>query len=268
MNANRANAAVQAFAGNAAPGRIMRLTTSRIAYWGAFGRPSVRKLGAWTLYVAIERPFDLSENGGPVRCETVALVAPWVSHRVATEDHDLALIVIEPETVDPLLLVSRLMGTRERQQATAAAIRLGFQQGPGAPEDFDLQYFGEALPRRAKLDARIRRVVEQVGSPGAPNLTAQACAAQACLSFSRFLHLFSREMQTTFRRLRAWKRARGLLWVMGGDPSLVDVALEAGYADSTHFSRSVRRCYGYTPSAMFDLSRRLPVIAQGAPQAD
>jgi AraC-like DNA-binding protein len=49
---------------------------------------------------------------------------------------------------------------------------------------------------------------------------------------------------------------------MGGRANLVDVALDAGYADSTHFSRAVRKCYGYTPSTMFDGSRGLSVIRQ------
>jgi AraC-like DNA-binding protein len=158
------------------------------------------------------------------------------------------------------------MATASLRERTARSIRSGFEQSQGAAHDFDRQYFGAALPPRL-MDARIRRICERLSGPAAPRLSAHDCASQACLSFSRFMHLFSGEVHTTFRRYRAWKRARSLLAMMGGEPSLVDVALDAGYADSTHFSRSVRRCYGYTPSAMFDGSRRLSVIAQVGAQA-
>ncbi len=37
-----------------------------------------------------------------------------------------------------------------------------------------------------------------------------------------------------------------------------DVALDVGYLDSAHFSRSIRRCYGLTPSDIAAGSRGLP----------
>jgi AraC-like DNA-binding protein len=44
--------------------------------------------------------------------------------------------------------------------------------------------------------------------------------------------------------------------------NLLDVALNAGYADSTHFSHSIRQFYGYTPRDIFAGSRRLAIFSQ------
>jgi AraC-like DNA-binding protein len=86
------------------------------------------------------------------------------------------------------------------------------------------------------------------------------CAAQAGLSFSRFLHLFKQQTDTSFRNLRAWKRARSLLLHVTRDANLVNVALETGYPDSTHFSHTIRQVYGLRPRDIFAGSRRLTVL--------
>jgi methylphosphotriester-DNA--protein-cysteine methyltransferase len=66
-----------------------------------------------------------------------------------------------------------------------------------------------------------------------------------------------------FRSFRTWKRARNVLHhVVRHDANLLDVALDAGYPDSTHFSHSIRQIYGLKPSDMFAGSRRLSVHAQ------
>ena len=83
------------------------------------------------------------------------------------------------------------------------------------------------------------------------------CAASVHLSFSRFLHLFKQETGMAFRAFRAWKRARSLLRYVRQTATLTDIALEAGYPDSTHFSHSIRQVYGLKPSDILAGSRRL-----------
>jgi AraC-like DNA-binding protein len=43
------------------------------------------------------------------------------------------------------------------------------------------------------------------------------------------------------------------------DSNLAYIALETGYADSTHFSHSIRHVYGLKPKDIFAGSRRLAV---------
>ena len=45
--------------------------------------------------------------------------------------------------------------------------------------------------------------------------------------------------------------------------TLTDVALGAGYPDSTHFSHSIRQVYGLKPKDIFAGSRKLRVIGPG-----
>ena len=253
-------ASVRDLAGTA-PERRLQITPDRVAYFGAFGRPSARCLGCWAFYLSMDAPFALHESGRETRETFFALMPPWTIHRVVPGASDLAVLLIEPDSVDGNAMQASLMATRDRERATALSIAHGFRRPPHADADLDIQYFGRALPAH-HLDHRIRRVIDLISAPETAHLSAEACADRICLSPSRFMHLFNEQTDTTFRRIRAWKRARRFLSLLTGKARLVEMALDVGYADSTHLSRSVRNCFGYTPSALCEYTRGLPVIAQ------
>jgi AraC-like DNA-binding protein len=124
--------------------------------------------------------------------------------------------------------------------------------------DLDRLFFGQALERR-NLDRRIASIVDKVSKAPSDQFPAEACSKLAGLSFSRFLHLFKSEVGITFRCFRAWKRARSFLAFVKVT-NLTDVALKIGYADSTHFSHSIRNVYGLKPKDICAGSRRLAII--------
>jgi methylphosphotriester-DNA--protein-cysteine methyltransferase len=66
-----------------------------------------------------------------------------------------------------------------------------------------------------------------------------------------------------FRSLRTWKRARSLLQHVHSGGSLIDVALDIGYPDSTHFSHSIRQTFGLKPRDIVAGSRKLRIIGAG-----
>lgn len=244
--------------------RVMLVTPTRIAYRGLFGTPGMRYFGAWTMYAAIEQPFEVSIDGGPTRTESFVAVPPYTPHLIRSRDREMAEMLVEAESVDGCGFHDQFLATPLQRQRVAASIRAGLARPVSSSqplEDFDLRFFGVRLPSR-ELDPRIARAIERMKDDPAGRLTAENCAAMTGLSFSRFTHLFSDQTQTTFRRFRAWKRARGLMPLIGNPLNLLDVALNAGYADSTHFSHSIRQFYGYTPRDIFAGSRRLAVISQ------
>jgi len=54
--------------------------------------------------------------------------------------------------------------------------------------------------------------------------------------------------------LRVWRTARALLSMAEGAASLTDVALEFGYASSSHFSKEIRELVGIAPSSLIDIT--------------
>lgn len=251
------------------PERVMLMGPDRVFYLGLLGTPSVRNFGSLTVYASIEQPFRLALPGGDWVERDMAVVAPFQPHRIDSDDQLIGVVTIEPETVDPASLPPSLKNDGAAADAEALRrIRSAFARlqriGSGASAqalDGDRLFWGQALePRR--LDPRVRMIVERIAGDPTGQYTAQGCASMAGLSFSRFLHLFKDEVGATFRKFRAWKRARSLLYHVTRQTTLLDVALEVGYPDSTHFSHSIRQVYGLPPREIFAGSRRLSVLVQ------
>ena len=250
--------------------RLMWLTPERVFYAGLLGAPGARTQGALAVYVALDAPLRIRIQGGEWRTTEVAVVQPCVPHEVATEARHVLNLLIEPETVDTAALPALLHHCgavhapewAARVRCVHADLAAQGHAQDLQPSDFDPLFWGQTLPPRT-LDARIARALARLQAPLSSPVTAQACAAEAQLSFSRFLHLFKQEVGAPFRSVRTWKRARSLLHHVNRVQPLVDVALDMGYPDSTHFSHTIRQTYGLKPRDIFAGSRKLRII--GAP---
>lgn len=245
--------------------RLMWLSADRVLYAGLLGETSSRTLGGWAMYVSLDEPHSVSIDGGPWECGELIVVPPFVPHRLMAGSRWVCNVTVEAESVDPAALPAFLTVRAGVVEAPLAARRVRevyahlLQAGRDvdlAALDFDQALFGQALaPRR--IEPRIAAVLAQIKRDPASQLTAEEAAASVDLSFSRFLHLFKQETGSSFRALRTWKRARSLLQYVTRQSSLTDVALDAGYPDSTHFSHSIRQFYGLKPRDIFAGSRRL-----------
>lgn len=251
--------------------RVMWLTPDRIFYAGLLGAPILHTKGAIIAYVAIEGSLQMRIGAGEWQTGEVVVVQPYVAHEIACDARHVLDILIEPETVDraslpPLLKACGAVHAPEFA-AHVRAVHQSLVATGGAPRQepssFDQAFFGHALPART-LDPRIAAILEQVKHNPSALAVAEECAAHVDLSFSRFLHLFKKEVGASFRCMRTWKRARSVLQHVHSGGNLVYVALDTGYTDSTHFSRSIRQTYGLKPKDIFAGSRKLRVIAQPA----
>lgn len=109
-------------------------------------------------------------------------------------------------------------------------------------------------------DERILRAVAYIKSHIDAPLTLEEVANEACLSPSRFRHLFVEETGTAFRPYILWRRfLRSWEIVMRGD-SLSVAAHAAGFADAAHLTRTSHRMFGFPPSAL-QLKARPEAIA-------
>lgn len=254
---------------SAGMGRVMWITPDRVFYFGLLGAASMRSFGAICIYVAVDSEVRISVDDGVWRSSRVAVIQPHTDHRVACDSRHIAVIHVEPETVDLEALPALLRGMGSIDECDDFRVRVlrchdaitRNDQCRGAPVvGFDEFLFGTVLaPRR--VDPRIAHVLDSIRRDPASKVPAQDCAVQVHLSLSRFLHLFKSEVGTSFRSFRAWKRARSLLhYVVDQGVTLTDVALGAGYPDSTHFSHSIRQVYGLRPKDIFAGSRDLRVI--------
>ncbi len=108
---------------------------------------------------------------------------------------------------------------------------------------------GGVLPVTAS-DPRILRATAYIKAHLDRPLTLEEVAEEACLSPSRFRHLFVEETGMALRPYILWRRfLRAWELVAAGEP-LSAAAHGAGFADAAHLTRTSRSMFGFPPSAM------------------
>ena len=106
-------------------------------------------------------------------------------------------------------------------------------------------------------DERILRAVAYINRHLDAPLTLDAVAAEACLSPSRFRHLFVEQTGMALRPYILWRRFLRVWELMMSGESLSRAAHVAGFADAAHLTRTSHRVFGFPPSAL-QISGPLP----------
>ncbi|QJR37856.1 helix-turn-helix domain-containing protein [Gemmatimonas groenlandica] len=172
-----------------------------------------------------------------------------------------AVIFVEPETPQGRALVERYLDggiapiTAESFTAASTALfDTWLAHGNAPPTVTALQRAIDVLTHGARAavvsDERILRAVAYIKSHLDAPLTLEQVADVACLSPSRFRHLFVEQTGTALRPYLLWRRFL-LAWelVMRGE-SLSTAAHAAGFADAAHLTRTSHRMFGFPPSAL------------------
>lgn len=246
----------------------------RIVFWEsaslwAFDVPYVPRLRSSTaahshhaiqITFAVDGSFRFSVGDETVS-GSVVMIAPDVAHAFSPVGKT-AMIFIEPESRLGAALLGILGG---RTHAVFGSQR--FEKGTGAlsciwegprPDDATLAALGrdlaacltDGLPSPQPTDRRILRVLEHLAAGPDHRLDVRAAAELACLSESRFSHLFVEEVGLAFRTYVLWRRLTVAVQRVAAGESLTSAAHEAGFADSAHFSRTFLRMFGVQASLL------------------
>jgi AraC-like DNA-binding protein len=104
------------------------------------------------------------------------------------------------------------------------------------------------------LSAISRRAIAYVESAidGKPQLA--EAARRAGVSPTRLTHVFTREVGIPFRRFVLWSRMRQAVASTQAGRDLTEAAVDAGFSDSAHLSRTFRAMFGLSPSMVLPLA--------------
>jgi AraC-like DNA-binding protein len=105
------------------------------------------------------------------------------------------------------------------------------------------------LPRRSLGDPRLERALDTLDQQLGGKVSAQALAEVAHLSLSQLERLFTHQLGLPVRRLVVWRRLRVALGLALAGSTLTEAAHAAGFADSAHFSRTMKQLFGVTAAA-------------------
>lgn len=191
----------------------------------------------------------------------------------ATAVPHVAVLFVEPETREGRALRARYATdgitavTNEELAGSGAALFTTWLEHRNAPATEAAaravirQLTGGVGPTVVS-DDRILRAIAYINSHLDAPLTLEEVAAEACLSPSRFRHLFVEQTGTALRPYVLWRRFVRAWELVLRRQSLSTAAHEAGFADAAHFSRTTVRMFGFPPSA---LDVAAPPARAGAP---
>ena len=181
-----------------------------------------------------------------------------------------AVLFVEPETREGRALAELYLHegivpvSGEALGASRAALFAAFMEGRGrealiaASWDAIRALTGGATPTVAS-DERILRAIAYIRTRLDGALTLEELAAEACLSPSRFRHLFVEQTGMALRPYILWRRFLKVWELVMAGESLSAAAHAAGFADAAHLTRTSRRMFGFPPSAMqVNTALRLP----------
>ena len=172
-----------------------------------------------------------------------------------------AVLFVEPETRDGRALVERYVrggisalpddALAECAPALFAAWREeGTEAAITAAARRVVQVLTGGVQPSIVSDERILRAVTYINAHLDRPLTLEEVAGEACLSPSRFRHLFVEQTGTGLRPYILWRRFVRVWELLMGGATLSAAAHAAGFADAAHLSRTARSMFGFPPSAM------------------
>ncbi len=202
-----------------------------------------------------------SVDEGPWSMFDIAIIPSRQPHAMdATLVTPMAVLLVDPETHAGRALTERYLDvgicdlerdalgartdalfaaweTRQRSAVTQAASAL------------ITALTGGVLPV-SPTDPRILRAIVYINAHLSEPLTLDDAAAEACLSPSRFRHLFVEETGMGFRPFVLWRRFLRAWELIGSGAAMSTAAHSAGFADAAHLTRTSRQMFGFPPTAL------------------
>lgn len=213
---------------------------------------------ALQLVWSADTAIDL-ELGGEVSAARWAVIPPMQSHRLRGAGQRLAHLFLDPGPI-PFRRWSRSHAARPPDAELSN--RLTTWSTDGCDHDTAAALAAEWL--RASLpglnparcpDERIARTIDRVDAdPAGLGWNHRSLAALAHLSPSRFQALFRAHTGQSVQQYVLWRRLLLALGLLLRGHSVTHTAVETGFADAAHLSRSFRKIFGAAPSEIRPLA--------------
>jgi AraC family transcriptional regulator len=192
----------------------------------------------------------------------LAIVPSQQTHAMdGSRTHYGATIFVEPETREGRVLTERYQGhgiaevDRTPVKEILPMLLAALLERRGRPAIVEqarrvVQLLTQHTEPAVTSDERILRAVRYVNDHLSAPITLTEVARVACLSPSRFRHLFAEQTGMALRQYILWRRFVSVWEYRMNGESLSMAAHAAGFADSAHLTRTSRRMIGIPPSLM------------------
>lgn len=219
--------------------------------------PRTERQTAVVLLTARRDPVELSVGGRVLR-DVAFAIAPQTRRGLQAVDAGLVSINVEPH--HPSYAAFRRAGQARRlpRSAFAAFDRALERVYEGELPHAEAEELFEAVVEVAvrELDGEIRRNERALQLHALlrenPDCSLGDIARELNVSYTGASHAFARSVGLPLRSYQHWMKCMRASSLLGRDVKLTEIARVAGFADSSHLSRSWQRQYGLPPSYIRD----------------
>ncbi|WP_420909077.1 helix-turn-helix transcriptional regulator [Acinetobacter modestus] len=214
------------------------------------------------LQIGLGTAFALAVEDQPASDHEVVVMAPNISHSTDSQNQPYIAILIDPDHalyvyLHPLLnrqafcsLPAARLKSFQKQFQQLMTAQLCLEQVKQLVMDVLLALNPQPL-KALPWDQRIQLACEYIKRCVPHQIpTIADVALQVGLSESRLMHLFSQQLGLSMRQYILWLRIRYAikLWMQG--KTLIEIAVESGFSDQAHFTRTLRRMVDFAPSML------------------
>lgn len=202
---------------------------------------------ALEIIVSVDGVIYIQDAFGNSLASQVALVLPDQLHQTTTTG-EAAFIFIEPESNLAKAILTTFKSTQSVQSIEGRISEEDRKAFAGGSIPTSLTKTIESVN---PIDNRIQRATDFIRFHITTHeFNLEMLAEVACLSTSRFTHLFKDQVGIPLRPFILWCRMRVAVTSVLAGMTLTQAAHEAGFSDTAHLSRTFMDIFGANPSAI------------------
>jgi AraC-like DNA-binding protein len=244
-------------------GRLF-LGMDRLVYAGPIAPTQVHAHHAIQIVVVQKEPDTLSwkNASGQEAAGRAAVIPADADHAIVSASVRALMILVEPESDDGRKLSAVVTGN-EAASWIGAGTRVDLLAHRAPPVSFvdamelaraAIELLTGSSPVRRSLHPSVTRVLRSLAHRIADDddVAVKQLARDAGLSPSRLQHVFRESIGIPIRRYILWARLRQAALALQRRASITDAALEGGFADAAHMTRTFKRMFGIAPTDVVD----------------
>jgi AraC-like DNA-binding protein len=194
-------------------------------------------------------------------CESRGIVVrPDAEHSFDCNGALGVMVFVDPESSEGAWLSASLrqditIVPDTRLDAIAPVVR-AFAEQPDATEDVAalvrgcVQGLRPGLAPARRLDSRVTTVLNAIRESDDLRMSLDKAAGIACLSPTRFAHLFKDQVGLPYSRYMLWRKLTRAMVAIASERTIAAAAHAADFADAAHLTRTFYQMVGMAPSAL------------------
>lgn len=226
----------------------------------AQGRVPTHAHHAIQIVMALDGQVALATPADGWRTSAGFIVRPDAEHAFDCNGALGVLLFVDPESAEGAWLAAGLHAdvtaiAETRLHAVLPELR-PFVDQPDDVEDVAavisrcLHGLGPGLAPTRRFDSRISTVIEAIRASTDLRISLEQAAGMACLSPTRFAHLFKEQVSLPFSRYMLWRKLTRAMVAIASAETIAAAAHAADFADAAHLTRTFYQMIGMAPSVL------------------